>query len=119
MQDFKNLAVWNTAQLMTLEIYRTTRCFPRDEQYGLISQLKRGTVSVEANIAEGCGRGTDADFARFLQMAMGLASGVECHLLIGRDLDLLDGETHRDSNVRVVEVKRMLASLLSRLRLYK
>jgi four helix bundle protein len=119
MQDFRNLTVWKKSHALTVDVYRACRCLPKDEQYGLMSQLKRACVSVEANIAEGCGRGSDADFARFLQIAMGSASEVECHLLIGHDLQLLEKGQYRDLNLRVIEVKRMLASLLSRLRLYK
>jgi len=84
-----------------------------------MSQLKRACVSIEANLAEGCGRGSDADFGRFVQIAMGSASEVECHLLISHDLNLLDVTQYQELNFRVVEVKRMLAALLKRLHLYK
>ncbi len=96
-----------------------TRALPKDELYGLMSQLKRACVSIEANIAEGCGRGSDADFARFLQIAMGSACEVECHLWISYDLNLLKHAHYQDLTHRIVEVKRMLSALLNRLRLYK
>jgi len=66
MQDFRNLEVWHLAHELTREIYRTTARFPLDELFGLISQLRRAAVSVAANLAEGAGRGSDKDFARFV-----------------------------------------------------
>jgi four helix bundle protein len=119
MQDFKNLAVWKKSHSLTVDIYRMTRSLPKDELYGLMNQMKRACVSIEANIAEACGRGSDADFARFVQIAMGSASEVECHLLFTQDLNLLDPAQYQELNVRMVEVKRVLAALLNRLLLYK
>jgi len=116
MKDFRNLSVWQKAHELVLAIYGAARTFPRDEQYGLTSQIRRSGVSVAANLAEGCGRGTDSDFARFAQMAMGSASEVEYHLLLARDLKILDTVGHQNLSSKVVEVKRMLASLLKRLR---
>ena len=86
MKDFRDLKAWERAHPLTLAIYRATRAFPREELYGLTSQLRRGATSVSSNIAEGCGRGSDADFARCLQIAMGSASEVEYQLLLARDL---------------------------------
>lgn len=74
MQDFRNLEVWRLSHQLTLEVYRVTRSLPSDERFGLTSQLRRAAVSIEANLAEGCGRGSDADFGRFVQTAMGSAS---------------------------------------------
>jgi four helix bundle protein len=71
MKDFKALKVWEKAHQLTLAVYKTTRTFPRDELYGLTSQIRRSCVSIAANIAEGCGRRGDAELARFLQIAMG------------------------------------------------
>lgn len=84
MKDFKKLIVWKKAHEMTLNIYRTTKSFPKDEVYGLTSQLRRAASSIPANIAEGCGRNSDAELARFLQIAAGSASEVEYHLLLAR-----------------------------------
>ena len=77
MQDFRKLAVWRKAHELTLAVYASTARFPRDEIYGLTSQLRLPASSVPANIAEGCGRGSNADLARFLQIALGSASEVE------------------------------------------
>jgi four helix bundle protein len=82
MPDFKQLEVWRLSHALTLCMYRCTQRLPYDERFGLISQIRRAAVSIEANIAEGCGRNTRMDFARFLQQAMGSATELECHLLI-------------------------------------
>lgn len=119
MQDFRNLTVWRKSHSLTLDIYRMCRTLPRDEQYNLISQIRRACVSIEANIAEGCGRGSDPDFARFLQIAMGSATELECHLLIRFDLELMNKAQHDQLSLRTPELKRMLAAFLSRLKLEK
>jgi four helix bundle protein len=74
VEDFKNLKVWAKAHALTLEIYQSTRKFPRDEIYGLTSQIRRASASIGANIAEGCGRRSDAELKRFTQIARGSAS---------------------------------------------
>ena len=89
MQDFRNLKVWEKAHSLTLDVYRVTKLLPREEIYGLTSQIRKASVSIGANIAEGACRNGDAEFARFLQMAAGSASEVEYHLLLARDLDLI------------------------------
>jgi four helix bundle protein len=116
VQNFRNLKVWQKAHTLTLDIYRATKAFPREEIYGLTSQIRRASVSIAANIAEGTCRNGDADFGRFLQMAAGSASEVEYHLLLAQDLDLLKGADCRRLSDEVIEVKRMLASLLVKLR---
>ena len=102
--------------MLTLEVYRATASFPNDERYGLTSQLRRSCASVPANIAEGCGRKGDAELARFMQIAMGSASETEYHLLLAKDLGLLNAERYTKLNNSVTEVKRMLASFIVTLR---
>ena len=116
MQDFKQLNVRQNAHQLTLELYNTTRRFPKDELYGLTSQMRRCSSSIAANIAEGCGRGGNLDFSRFLHIAMGSASELEYHLLLARDLGLLASSTHSQLDGRVIEVKRMLTSLIRRVK---
>jgi four helix bundle protein len=79
MRDFRELKMWQKTHTLTLTVYRVTACFPNDERFGLSSQMRRAAVSIEANIAEGCGRAGHADFARFLEIGMGSASELECH----------------------------------------
>ena len=116
MKDFRKLQVWHKAHALVLAIYRETAAFPRDERFGLTSQIRRAAVSIPGNIAEGCGRNTDHDFARFLDYALGSASEVEYHLLLALDLDFLDPDTHLALDGQTTEVKRMLSSLISTLR---
>jgi four helix bundle protein len=116
MRDFREIKVWAKAHTLTLEIYRITSRFPREELYGLSSQLKRASASIPANIAEGFGRGGNAELARFLQIGMGSAYEVEYHILLARDLDFLSREIYDRLQSQIVEVKRMLAALLSKVR---
>ena len=116
MQNFRRLGVWEKSHQLTLDIYRATADFPSDETFGLRSQLRRAAASVPANIAEGCGRGTDGDFARFLQVAMGSATELEYHLILAKDLRYILEETHTLLTDKVIEVKKMLSTLIKKLR---
>jgi four helix bundle protein len=116
VQDFHNLVVWQKAHAAALSVYRLTKKFPDDERFGLTSQIRRSAVSMAANLAEGCGRGSDQDFARFVQMAMGSAAEVEYHLLLAKDLGYIGAEEHVSATSSVQEIKRMLASLLKTIR---
>lgn len=92
MKDFRNLRVWEEAHQLTLKIYRATKQFPREELYGLISQMRRCSVSIGANLAEGCGKRGNNEFQRYLVIASGSASELEYELLLAKDLEYL-GET--------------------------
>jgi len=112
---FRELMVWQKAHRLTLELYKNTRTFPREEQYGLTSQVRRAAASICANIAEGCGRGTARDFARFIQMALGSASELEYHLVLAADLGFISPDVHLQLETSLVAVKRMLSGLVRRL----
>lgn len=116
MKDFRDLTVWQKAHQLTLAVYRTTASFPREELYGLTSQLRRSCASIPANLAEGCGRNGDAELARFCSIAMGSASELEYHLLLAKDLKLIKPKDHEDLAGRATELKRMLAGLLQTLK---
>ena len=116
MKDFRELKVWEKAHHLSLEIYRFTQNFPQHEIFGLTSQARRASVSIPANIAEGCGRGSDADLARFLQISMGSASELEYFILLSHDLKFLTPTDHNKLNDKVIEVKRMLTSFIKTLR---
>ena len=115
MQDFRKLNVWRKAHEMALWVYKATLPFPREEMYGLTSQLRRAASSVPANIAEGCGCSGDREFAHFLRIALRSASETEYHLLLARDLGYLDDGNYESSTDRVTEVKRMLTGLVEKL----
>src|SRR6266496_2173632 len=104
MEDFKNLKVWAKAHQLTLVIYQNTRKFPREELYGLASQIRRASASIGANIAEGCGRRSDPEMKRFLQIARGSASELEYHLLLAKDLQYLTVEEFTDLESKVFEI---------------
>lgn len=115
MQNYRNLEVWQIAHGLTLAIYRASREFPSEEKFGLTSQLRRSSSSVEANLTEGTGRGSDTDFARFVQIAIGSACETDCHLLLARDLGYLDDEEHKLLEQQAESVRRMLIALLKSL----
>ena len=115
MQDFKKLQVWGKSHALTLKVYGLTSQFPREEIYGLTSQIRRACASIPTNIAEGCGRGSPADLARFLQIAMGSASELEYLIFLTRDLKYLNANQYVELSDATIEVKRMLTSLLKRL----
>jgi len=116
LKDFRNLKVWTKAHRLSLGIYKATRSFPREERFGLTGQMRRSAVSVPANIAEGCGRSGDPEFARVLQIAMGSASELEYHLLLAHDLGFMKGPNYSQLAEEVVQVKQMLAALIHRLK---
>ncbi len=116
MRDFRKLKVWGRGHRLTLAVYRTTAAFPREELYGLTSQMRRSCAAIPANVAEGCGRGSNADLARFLQIALGSASELEYHPLLARDLSYLNTRDHDRLTGETTEVKRMLTSFVRTLR---
>ena len=116
MQDFRKLEVWQLAHRLALDTYRATGKFPAREQYSLTDQMRRAAVSISSNLAEGCGRGGDADFARFVQIAFGSACELECQLLLARDLGFLAAQTHAELEDFVQRIKRMLSGLLRKLK---
>ena len=111
MRNFQKLEGWRKSHELTLAIYRLTPAFPSNERYGLTSQLQRASASIGANLAEGCGRETDADYNRFVHMASGSACEVEYHLILARDLSLISRETYDQLNSDINEIKRMLCGL--------
>ncbi|MBW2466538.1 MAG: four helix bundle protein [Deltaproteobacteria bacterium] len=116
MKNFKELLVWQKAHLLTLSLYKITKCFPEDEKYGLVSQIKRAACSIAANIAEGCGGNSDTEFARYLQIALGSASELEYHILLAHDLKMIDASNYEKLTNDVVEIKKMLTSFIKKLR---
>ena len=115
MKAFRNPKVWERAHWLTLAIYKITGAFPKEELYGLTSQIRRSSASIPANIAEGCGRHGDPELARFLNIAAGSASELEYHLLLARDLSLLSSSDYDSLASEVTEVKQMLAGLIRKL----
>jgi len=115
MRDFRSLTVWKKAHRLALNTYQVTAQLPADERYGLSSQMRRAAASIPTNIAEGCGRSSDNELARFLWIAMGSASELEYQFLLCRDLHLLNAETYDTLYQQVSEVRQMLNGLLRRI----
>ena len=115
MRDFIKLKVWEKAHHLTLQVYRITKKFPSDERFGLTVQLRRAAASVPTNIAEGCGRDSERELARFMSIAAGSASEVEYQLRLACDLNYIQDEEYRELNQQVNEVKRMLNSFIQKL----
>jgi four helix bundle protein len=116
MKKFRDLQIWQRSHKLTLEIYRITKEFPKSELYGLVSQMRRSASSIPTNIAEGCGRSTDKDFARFLDNAMGSASELEYQLILCGDLEYITQDTCEKTNSELTEIKRMLNAFIQKLR---
>lgn len=116
MQNYRNLEVWVLAHEVTLDVYRLTRSFPQEELHILTSQLRRSAVSVPSNIAEGSSRSSNADFARFLYVAMGSASELDYQSILARDLGYLSEERYTAIAEKIARLRRMLAALTKRVR---
>jgi len=112
VKNFRDLQVWSKAHELALRAYKVTASFPKQEIYGLTSQIRRCAVSIGANIAEGCGKRGNAEFQRYLSIASGSASELEYHFLLARDLGMLLDSEYTKLEHGVVEVKRMLAALI-------
>ncbi len=112
MKDFRNLLVWEKAHKLAIEIYSITKSFPKEEIYGLTSQLRRASTSIPVNIAEGCGRGSNADFARFLQISMGSASETEYLILLCQELGYISDSDNLNQQIK--ELKKMISSLINK-----
>jgi four helix bundle protein len=117
MKNFRDLSIWQKSHNLALDVYKATGDFPREESYGLTSQIRRASVSIPANIAEGCGRQGDAELGRFLQMSVGSASELEYHLLLAHDLNFLPDDDYFLLDNKVIEVKRMISVLIKKLNL--
>jgi four helix bundle protein len=116
MKDFRSLKVWERSHALTLMVYKATEGFPRQEIYALTSQIQRAAVSIPANIAEGCGKDSDAELKRYFLIAMGSSSELEYLLLLARDLDYLPTESHQTMTNELVEIRKMLNAFIQKLK---
>ena len=116
MQDFRKLTVWKRSHSLTLAVYQITNTFPKSEIYGLTSQIRRACISIPANIAEGCGRGSGAELGQFLRIAQGSASELEYHLLLANELHFLNAQEYNNLNNQLNEIRRMLTAFINKLK---
>ena len=116
MADFRDLSVWQSGHRLALDCYGATKRWPAHERFGLTSQVRRASISIGSNIAEGSGRGSDRDFARFLRIALGSANELESLLLVAEGLGYLQSEDHRALHEANRRVRQMLNGLVTSLR---
>jgi len=116
MKDFRTLKVWEKAHALTLVIYKSTESFPKQEMYALTNQIQRAAVSVPANIAEGCGKDSDAELKRYFLISMGSSSELEYLLLLAHDLGYLPENTFRSMTDDLIEIRKMLNAFIQKLR---
>lgn len=117
MQNYKDLKVWEKAHQFTLMIYLESKQFPKEELYGLTNQLRRAASSIPANIAEGCGKGSNGDLAKYLNIALGSANESEYFVLLAKDLSYLEVEKFETLYKLINEIKAMLIALVAKVRL--
>ena len=115
-RDFRKVKAWERAHAFTLQVYRATSSFPGDERFGLVSQMRRARASIPTNVAEGCGRSTINELARFIDIATGSASEVEYQLLLAKDLGYLPEDQYKNLSTEVTEIRRMLLAFKKTLR---
>ncbi|MBZ5614494.1 MAG: four helix bundle protein [Acidobacteriia bacterium] len=112
--SYRDLIAWQKAKSVALDVYRCTRRFPRDEVYGLSSQMRRAAVSVPSNIAEGKGRYSRKEFVQFLYHARGSLLELQTQLSIARDLDYIDFAAFKSLESQTEELGRILNGLITR-----
>lgn len=115
MANFKELLVWQRSIDFVTEIYRTVEAFPKDEIYGLISQIRRAAVSISSNIAEGNSRRSKPDYLQFLKIARGSCAEVETQLIISKNLGFLNEDDYLKLNQQIIEISKMLNGLINSL----
>jgi four helix bundle protein len=116
MKDYRSLNVWKSGHALTLEIYRQTKTFPKDELFGLTSQLRRAASSIPANISEGCGRDGDAELKRFVNIALGSACEVDYFVLLAGELGYFTPTAHRTLADDVLRLRRQLGAFIQKLK---
>ena len=116
MSDYKDLIVWNKAHELTLDIYKLTDKFPSREMYGLVSQIRRASLSIPTNIAEGCGTLHKKEFIRYLGIARGLCNEVEYQLILSKDLGYIDEDIYAKTILKIKDIQRMIKGLIKSLK---
>ena len=116
MRDFHKLGIWQRSHQLTLDVYKVSQAFPKDELFGLTSQIRRAASSIPTNIAEGCGRASNKDFAHFLQIAIGSASEVEYELLLAHNLEYINDEAFNKLTSETIAIRKMIIKYQSELK---
>jgi four helix bundle protein len=114
MRNYQDLQVWAKAHAVFLDLYQLSRGFPKDELYGITSQVRRAALSIGSNLAEGCGRRTSGELARSIRIAMGSASELDYQVLACRDLGYMKADDYQRMSKKLVEVRKMLTAFLDK-----
>ena len=115
MRQFRKLQVWQKSHTLTLLVYQLTKTFPMEERYGLTSQLRRSAASIPSNIAEGCGRKSNKEFLRFLEIALSSGYELEYQVLLAHELQYIKQSNYQHISTKTVEVNKMLNRFITRL----
>ena len=115
MRDFRDIKIWDKAHKLVVEIYKISALFPKNEQYGLTSQIRRAAVSIPSNIAEGSGRGSKKELKQFMIVSSSSASEVEYQILLALDLGYISKLIYEKLNEKIVEIKKMLNSYINKI----
>lgn len=115
MRDFHKLAIWSKGHSLTLKIYTLTKSYPKEEIFGLVSQMRRAAYSIPTNIAEGCGRNTTPDFKRFLTIAAGSSSELEYQLFLSSQLGLISDAIYKELENQTIEIRKMIYALIKKI----
>ncbi len=117
MKNFKELLIWQRSHNLVLDIYSLTKSFPKDELFGLTSQMRRSSASISTNIAEGCGRNSDAEMSRFLVIAQGSAAELEYQIILSKDLSYISLETFNKLTLELTEIRKMINTFTQKIKL--
>jgi len=115
MRDFKKYDIWQLSHELTLEIYKITHRFPKQEMYGLTSQIRRASSAIPTNISEGCGRNSDAEFNQFLNIALGSALETEYLLILSKDLAYIKNDVFVNMESKINTIKSKIYTLKQKL----
>ncbi|MEO6327893.1 MAG: four helix bundle protein [Ginsengibacter sp.] len=115
MRNFQELSIWQRSHLFTLKIYSVTKNFPKDEMFGIISQMRRSSSSIPTNIAEGCGRNSNPEMKRFLVIATGSSSELEYQLILCKDLQYLSNDSCKELQGELIEIRKMIYAFIKNL----
>lgn len=115
MRNFLTLEIWKRSHCLTLKIYKLTKSFPKDETYGLTSQMSRSSFSIPTNIAEGSGRNTNPQFAHFLHIASGSCSEIQYQVILSKDLSYISEEVFKELHSEIIEIRKMIYHYTSKL----